>query len=132
MPPIAPELAPAAGSELPDLFRDPPGGTPPHKIVRGIIIASIWFALGVVGWLVPFVTGIPFYIAGVVALALISRRVRRWINRWDRNRSLKTRLRIRRALHKVRFASVKKILNPYHDPRAGGADSKGRQGKPSQ
>jgi len=65
--------------------------------------ACVCFALGLVGWLVPVVTGIPFYIAGLVFLAGASERCRRWINGWERRLPHKYRLNLRRVWYKMRW-----------------------------
>ena len=61
----------------------------------------MFFALGVVGWLIPVITGIPFYAAGLVFLGLASVRTRRFINRMERKLSETTRRRMRRIIGKV-------------------------------
>jgi hypothetical protein len=54
---------------------------------------------GVVGWLIPVVTGIPFYIAGAFMLAAASPTARRVVNAIDR----KLPERARRALRRGRL-----------------------------
>jgi hypothetical protein len=54
---------------------------------------------GVVGWLIPVVTGIPFYIAGAFMLAAVSPKARRFVNWCDR----KLPERARRALRRGRL-----------------------------
>jgi hypothetical protein len=130
--PIATDPPRPPGAELPDLFRVPTEAAPPARIVHGLVIASIWFALGVVGWLVPVMTGIPFYIAGTVALALVSRRVRRLINRWDRGRTPRTRLRLRRALRKVPGRGLQQILVPFDDSGRSGQEPPGGRTRASE
>jgi uncharacterized membrane protein YbaN (DUF454 family) len=49
-----------------------------------ILGAAICFALGVVGWLVPLVTGVPFYAVALLLLGMVSDRARRWINQLER------------------------------------------------
>jgi hypothetical protein len=61
--------------------RAPP---PLWKRVLCVIGAVILFALGIVGWLIPVVTGIPFYALGLVLLGISSQRVREWINHAER------------------------------------------------
>jgi uncharacterized membrane protein YbaN (DUF454 family) len=51
--------------------------------------------LGILGWLVPIVTGIPFYIVGLGLLGLASRRVRHWINAAERHLPRRVRLLLR-------------------------------------
>ena len=56
--------------------------------------------LGIVGWLVPVVTGLPFYAAALVLLAVASERVRGWINRLERRLPRAVRRALRRAVGK--------------------------------
>lgn len=75
-------------------IRDTPRG--PIQRVGLLVAALVLFALGVVGWLVPVVTGIPFYIAGAVCLGLSSRRAARLVNRLERRFPHRLRLLLRR------------------------------------
>lgn len=54
--------------------------------------------LGIAGWLVPVVTGIPFYIAGAILLGLSSSKARRIINKLDRKLPLRFRKKLREAI----------------------------------
>lgn len=60
--------------------------------------AGCCFVLGVVGWLVPVVTGLPFYVAALILLAGASDRVRVWINARERRLPLAARRKLRSAL----------------------------------
>ncbi len=97
---------------LPDLLRAP--GRAPS---RSGCASSSWraavvcFALGVVGWLIPIITGIPFYAAGLVFLGLASDRTRRFINRMEHKLSENTRRRIRRLIGKVPGQWVRNLVN---------------------
>lgn len=51
---------------------------------------------GIVGWLVPVVTGIPFYIAGAFLLAAVSPQMRRLVNWTDRKLPDRARRLLRR------------------------------------
>jgi len=53
--------------------------------------------LGIVFWLVPVVTGIPFWIIGFIILAMVSQRFRRAINRLDCKLPLRMRWALRHA-----------------------------------
>jgi uncharacterized membrane protein YbaN (DUF454 family) len=57
--------------------------------------AVLCFAAGVVGWLVPVITGVPFYIAGLVLLAKAVPPVGHKVNAWERRLPLKWRLVLR-------------------------------------
>ena len=69
---------------LPDLFREPERRHPTWLRILFVAVALVFFAAGVVGWLIPVVTGLPFYAVGLVFLGLASDRARRWVNRLER------------------------------------------------
>ena len=81
--------------ELPNLLpeRRP---LPLHWRMAALFGGGLFIALGVVGWLVPIVTGIPFYIVGLGLLGLASRRVRHAINVAERRLPARARLLLRR------------------------------------
>ncbi|HSB41747.1 MAG TPA: hypothetical protein VLK28_07935 [Methylomirabilota bacterium] len=86
---------------LPDLLRDQDGRHPVWLRIVFLTVALVCFAAGVVGWLIPVVTGIPFYVAGLVFLGLASDRTRRLINRLERRLSEDTRLKMRRLIARI-------------------------------
>ena len=65
-----------------------------------LIGAVILFLLGIVGWLIPLVTGIPFYVAGLFLLSMGSDRAREWVNRLERKLPMRWRLTLRRVMRK--------------------------------
>lgn len=69
---------------IPDLVRISVEGRPLWLRIVMVAGVVVCFALGVVGWLVPVVTGVPFYVLGLVLLAKVSRRAGRRINAWER------------------------------------------------
>lgn len=73
--------------------------------------ALVCFAAGVVGWLIPVVTGIPFYVAGLVFLGLASDRTRRFINRLERRLAESTRRKIRRLIARVPGAWIRNLVH---------------------
>ena len=73
--------------------------------------ALVFFAAGVVGWLIPVVTGIPFYAAGLVFLGLASDRTRRFINRLERRLAESTRRKIRRLIARVPGAWIRNLVH---------------------
>ena len=83
---------------LPDLLRERDGRHPFWLRAVFLVAAVVCLALGVVGGLIPVVTGIPFYAAGLVFLGLASDRTRRFINRMERKLSENTRRRMRRII----------------------------------
>src|SRR5262245_35338442 len=101
-PGAGPERTPGAESaphelpELPDLIRtDGPQRTAVVRIVL-LVAAGFFFVLGVVGWLVPVVTGIPFYVLAAICLGMADRRFARWINKHERRLPAKVRHLLRR------------------------------------
>ena len=64
-------------SPLPDLLREQDGRHPFWLRVVFLGAALVCLVLGVVGWLIPVITGIPFYAAGLVFLGLASDRDRK-------------------------------------------------------
>ncbi|MDG2150093.1 MAG: hypothetical protein P8N09_11280 [Planctomycetota bacterium] len=56
--------------------------------------------LGVVGWLVPVVTGIPFYILGLVLLSMAHPPLARWVNLKERGFSPRVRKALRPRLRR--------------------------------
>jgi hypothetical protein len=93
--------------DLPDLL-------PPRRNERPLWLRAIYFGagiilmiLGFVGWVIPIVTGIPFYIAGIVCLSLASTRVREWINRAERCLSHENRRRLRHWIRKVPSKTIR-------------------------
>ena len=103
-------------SDLPDLLRL--GGHRPLWLrVVGLAGALVFFALGVVGWLIPVITGLPFYAVGLVLLALSSDRAGSVVNHLERRLSRGTRLAIRRALARITTPRVRRALRMVeHDP----------------
>ena len=94
---------------LPDLLQL--GGRRPFWVrVAGLVGALVFFVLGVVGWLIPVVTGLPFYAVGLVLLALSSDRVGRWVNRMERRLPFRTRLAIRRVLTRMTTPRLRRVL----------------------
>lgn len=63
--------------------------------------AAVCLVLGIIGWLIPVVTGIPFYLVGLALLGMASDRGVVWINRLERRLPDRFRRELRRALHKI-------------------------------
>ena len=86
--------------ELPDLISTT-HRRPLWKRALYVLGALVCFALGVVGWLIPVVTGLPFHAAGLVLLGLASSRVARWINRLERRLPHRVRVQLRKWISPV-------------------------------
>lgn len=87
---------------LPDLVRVEPRERSPVARIGLLVLALLLFVLAIVGWLVPVVTGIPFWIAGFLVLAMASRRAARWINRTEAKLPRRLRLLLRPKLRRGR------------------------------
>ena len=94
--------------ELPDLLSTT-HRRPLWQRALFVVGALFCFVLGIVGWLIPVVTGLPFHAAGLVLLGLASRRVARWINRLER-----------RFPHRLRVL-LRKWIRPAAAPPSGRA-----------
>lgn len=94
--------------DLPDLLKIPPVARNPWLRVLLALGGVLCMVLGVVGWLVPVVPGIPFYILGAVLFGMAHPPLGRWINRKERGFSPRVRLmlrpRLRSELKKARQA----------------------------
>ncbi|GJM22430.1 MAG: hypothetical protein DHS20C15_23450 [Planctomycetota bacterium] len=89
---------PPDDSEVPELgplISEPHRERPLWQRVVLIVIAVLAFAAGVVGWLVPVITGIPFYVVGLVCLAKVSPWMATRINRLDERLSPRWRRGLR-------------------------------------
>ena len=91
----------SAPLELPELLKE--REKPLHLTWRVFALAGgvVFMILGVVGWLFPIVTGIPFYILGLGLLGMGSRRVRHWINQLEQRLPYRARLFLRPKLRKA-------------------------------
>ncbi len=87
-------------SDLPDLLEREHKPRPRWIKALCIIGAVLLFALGIVGWLIPLVSGIPFYVLGLFLLSMGSDRAREWINRLDRKLPHRWRVMLRRLTRK--------------------------------
>jgi len=68
--------------------------------------------LGIVGWLMPVVTGIPFYIVGLVLLAKASGRTVKWINWADARLAPSRRRQLRAAIRKIPIRWLREPVQP--------------------
>ncbi|MHC4845838.1 MAG: hypothetical protein ACYTCU_06725 [Planctomycetota bacterium] len=84
---LEPRDRPADASAPRELAPLLPEGPRSHSTITrvGLLAASaVLFALGVVFWLIPVATGIPFYVLSVITLSMASRRAARFLNRGER------------------------------------------------
>lgn len=87
--------------ELPELLAERPRRLHVTWRVLALVGGVLFMVLGVVGWLIPVVTGIPFYIIGLGLFGMASRRARRWINQLEQHLPYKARLFLRPKLRKA-------------------------------
>jgi hypothetical protein len=86
------------GNDLPDLVS---AATRPHSLGKQIFLVLggvIVVALGFIGWILPFVPGVPLVVIGIGMIAMVSDRLKTWINRIERQLPHQYRLLLRPAL----------------------------------
>ena len=95
----------------PDLLREQKHHRPLWVRVLCFAGAVIFFVLGIVGWLIPVLTGIPFYVAGLALLALASDGARRLINRLERRLPRRLRWAVRDGLAHIPSKWFRRLVN---------------------
>lgn len=70
-----------------------------------VLAAIVCMILGFVLWIIPVITGIPFWIIGFIILAAVSDKFRRLINRLDRKLPTRARIALRHARDKIHHRS---------------------------
>jgi hypothetical protein len=95
----------------PDLLREPEHHRSFWVRVLCFVGAGVLFVLGIVGWLIPVLTGIPFYVAGLALLALASDRARHVINRLERRLPRRLRWSLRRGLAHIPSEWLRRLVN---------------------
>jgi hypothetical protein len=110
-------LAVMKRSDLPDLLPVEGHHRPLWVRVLCVVGAVVFAVLGVVGWLIPVVTGIPFYVVAIVLLAVASDRARRWVNALERKLPHDTRVALRRWLGRSRH--LRRVLRLDENPVQG-------------
>jgi hypothetical protein len=108
----------ATVKKLPDLLKRKRRRLPVWRRVLYLAGAVLAFAAGIVGWLLPVVTGIPFLVLGAVLLALTSQRMVGWVNAWERRLPERWRRTLRRSVQKMPGRRWKRAVN---SPRGGSA-----------
>ena len=88
-------------ADLPDLLTSDGKKRPAWARAVCLASATLFFLLGMVGWLIPVVTGIPFYLVALVLLGMASDRVLHAINRLERRLPDRWRRELRRAAGRV-------------------------------
>jgi hypothetical protein len=87
-----------AEQPLPDLIKV--DGRDRHPLHRAALFtgAIVFFVLGVVGWLLPVITGVPFYVVAILLLGMASTRAANWFNAQERRLPHRWRVRLRKML----------------------------------
>jgi hypothetical protein len=98
--------------ELPDLLRPREEPVAPWKRVLYVFGGILAIIAGLAGWLVPVVTGVPFWIAGIVLLAMASERTAQMINSRERRLPESWRRKLRRGIEKVPVRRLREAINP--------------------
>ena len=96
-----PEESSGAPEAFPDLLKVPSEGKALWLRVVLFLGAAGCMLLGVVGWLVPVVSGIPFYILGLVLLSMAHPPLARWVNLKERGFSPRIRKALRPRLRRT-------------------------------
>lgn len=95
---------------IPPLLRVNRNQPPFWKRVLLIGAAIGCFVLGIFGWLLPVITGIPFYLLGVVLLGSVSPKTRSLINRGEARLPYKWRKALRTGISKVPIRRVRESI----------------------
>jgi hypothetical protein len=103
--------------DLPDLLPVEGHHRPLWVRLLCLVGALVFAVLGVVGWLIPVVTGIPFYVVAIVLLAVASDRARQWINSLERKLPHGTRVALRRWLGRSRH--LRRVMRLGDDSTSG-------------
>jgi hypothetical protein len=103
-------------TEFPPLLRLRAQDRPLAIRILLVLAAVVSFVAGVFGWLIPVVTGIPFYVLGLILLAMASPGAGRWINRQEARLTPRWRRRLRQGLAKIPFRGIRKNLRTSPGP----------------
>ncbi len=98
--PVSGRASLPAPEDLPDLLKIPAVARSPWVRLLLALGGTLCMVLGLVGWLVPVVTGLPFYLAGMLLLSMSHPPLGVWINRKERTISPRVRLLFRPRLRK--------------------------------
>ena len=91
---------PIVAEALPDLIQQAAVRPGIVKRVGLLALSLVFVVLGIVGWLLPVVPGLPFYVLALVTAGMASVRVARWVNRQERRLPRRWRLLLRPKLRR--------------------------------
>ena len=97
-------------ARMPDLLR-PRSPQPRWRAAVFVLGAVVCFALGVVGWLIPVVTGLPFYVLGLILLGLVNDRMRRLVTSIERRLPEALRRRVREMIARRAGPRLRSIIH---------------------
>ena len=80
-----------------------------------VIGAFAFILLGLAGWIIPVISGIPFYGVALVLLGLASKRVGGWVNRTERRLPHAIRLKLRSALRRLPSPRLRRLFRVAED-----------------
>ncbi len=95
------DTQPPPAPELPALLSEDGAERGMAMRIVLLFVAVLCFVLGVVFWLVPVMTGIPFWILGFIVLGMASRSAACWVNRQERRLPRRARLLLRPRLRRA-------------------------------
>ncbi len=100
---------------------------------RGLLLvgAIVFLVLGVIGWLVPVVTGIPFYIIGFALLGAASPRTLAPMNRLEQRLPHRVRVSLRSMVARVRAGRQSSPRARSSDTTSASTRSNGAGDQPS-
>jgi hypothetical protein len=115
---ISGKLIDMPADDLPDLL--PVTGHRHPLWMRALCLVGglVFVVLGVVGWLIPVVTGLPFYAVALVLFAMASDRAREWVNALDRKLPHRVRVATRDWLGR-RSPRIRRLIGLEEDPAEG-------------
>jgi len=108
---LEPRAAVGGEDQLAPLFWSDTKPRPLWRRALLILGAVVFLILGVIGWLVPVVSGVPFYIVGFAFLGAASPRAARILNRAEARLPHNWRRGLRRMIDKVRRKPAARSAN---------------------
>ena len=99
-----------AGTSFPPLLRI--RKTRKSLLSRVLLVgaAILCFIAGILGWLLPVITGIPFYVLGLILLGMASSSVRDWINRSEAKLPPRWRKLLRNGIARIPIRKVRESV----------------------
>ncbi|KAA3607873.1 MAG: hypothetical protein DWQ01_12355 [Planctomycetota bacterium] len=86
----------ATEPSLPPLLDPEVGLRHPVAKILAVVAGLFCLVFGLIGWVIPILTGIPFYLLGLALLGWGSRRLRLRINAWETRLPHRARVALRK------------------------------------